>query len=96
MKPTMEVNDDSRFIEKNYFLIRFFSLGFRQWKLGTFIVAIPVVLVSSFYNFAMEQEHPHRPDFAKYEYMRTRNKVRRVNSLPLNSLYHGHNLNHKV
>merc|ERR1712111_257217 len=48
--------------------------GTKQWKLGTYLVAVPVVVLATLYNFAMEHEHPHRPEFAKYEYMRTRNK----------------------
>merc|ERR1711860_472993 len=55
-------------------LFTFFT-GTRQWKLGTYIVAVPVVILATLYNFAMEHEHPHRPEFAKYEYMRLRNKV---------------------
>merc|ERR1712026_547623 len=48
--------------------------GTKQWKLGTYLVAFPVVILATLYNFAMEHEHPHRPEFAKYEYMRVRNK----------------------
>merc|ERR1712062_133264 len=49
--------------------------GTKQWKLGTYLVAVPVVVLATLYNFAMEHEHPHRPEFAKYEYMNSQQGI---------------------
>lgn len=47
------------------------------WMKGTIFVAVPIFGISTFNVYLVEKhhsQHPHRPEFIEYEYMRIRNR----------------------
>lgn len=48
-----------------------------MWKYLSLFVCIPVVALTTYVNFGPNAVHHHRPEFAPYEYMRIRTRVRK-------------------
>ena len=49
-------------------------IGYKNWKKAFFFAAIPVIILGHVNAFGMA-EHPKRPEFKEYDYMRIRTKV---------------------
>ena len=62
--------------------------SYKMWKMMTFFVCFPVIGLATFINLGPTAEHHHRPDFAAYEYMRIRGRVRAYDFISRNCRLH--------
>lgn len=59
-----------------YIFFVFDAGGFKFWRNLSFFVGLPAVGLCMLNAYlGMQQEHTHRPDFVKYDYLRVRTKV---------------------
>ena len=70
-------------------MFNFLAGGYLKWKNGFLYVCLPITLAVTakvFYPI-VKGEHPERPPFVEYDYLRIRTKVRR--GTPVFQMYHG-------
>lgn len=48
--------------------------GYKLYKRLSLFVCIPMIALMAVNTFVISAEHPHRPEFVEYEYMRKRDK----------------------
>jgi hypothetical protein len=53
------------------------TAAWKKWRVLTFVLGIPALVLAHVNAFGPGAEHPQRPPFVKYEYLRIRSKVSR-------------------